>query len=83
MTGTYSFTTFFQFGNFPSYIFSDNGLIGTWRQACRVSVDTVEIVEFIAADNATDTEASAKLFANGTALGDCGTDIALYGYLIN
>lgn len=83
VTGTYSFTTFFKFGNFPTHIFSDNGLMGTWRQGCHVAVDTIEIVEFVAADNSTDTPASATLFANGTNMGDCGNNVMIYAYLIN
>lgn len=71
-TGTYSFTTYFKFGNFMDHIFSDNGISGSWTQGCAVQIDQADFASFVRANNETDVTASANVFVNGTKVGDCG-----------
>lgn len=80
-TGTYSFTTYFEFANFMGYVFSDGGVSGRWIQGCEVLLDQVEFDAFTIANNETNTDAAANLFANGSMIGDCGNDFTVTGLL--
>lgn len=53
----------------------------SWIPACKVQITELDITSFVAADNATDTNASANILLAGVSQGYCGDDIQVIATL--
>jgi len=72
---SYCFSTSFVFENYPSYTLTTDTICTDWIPACKVQITDAEIVSFVAADNATNTDASANILLSGNSQGYCGSNI--------
>jgi len=80
-SGTYDFSGYASFSNFPNDTYPYDTASVNWIAGCQIQVSAVNIDGWVAADNNTDTSASAKLSASGTKIGDCGTAWTVQGTL--
>lgn len=79
-TGVYNYYAKSTFGLVNAV--ADSSANNSWKQACKVQIDTAEIQEFAAASYTNEEEASATILAQLSTFGDCGETFEVVATLI-